>query len=149
MQLENLRYFLDENIISSSAFLTRARGSIRCGRFTLRAAQIKINKPIIGRAERRLRRFELTPRRGGVGLGCRDSIPRVLSTGGHPSQFLFPRAVRSQPRTNGAKWRSMRSADISLFARYNRARLLVLANKRAHATRIHPAVKDANGLFSA
>lgn len=33
-------------------------------------AQIKINKPIIGRAERRLRRFELTPRRGGVSLGA-------------------------------------------------------------------------------
>lgn len=66
-------------------------------------AQIKINKPIIGRAERRLRRFELTPRRGEVSLAGRDSIPRALPTGGHPSQFLFLHARRGVGYEQNAK----------------------------------------------
>jgi len=122
------------------------RHSVRCGPSTLRVPQIKINKPIIGDAERRLHRFELTSRRSEP--RGRDSIPRLLPTGGHPSQFLFPRAERSRWRTTGQNGARCEAPTPSYSRITTTRRLLVLANKRAPATRIQPAVKDANGSFS-
>lgn len=53
----------NSNYFPRAQFSRRDRTHLHCCAQAFTLAQIKINKPIIGRAERRLRRFELTPRR--------------------------------------------------------------------------------------
>lgn len=78
---------------------------------------------------------------------CRLNPAGAFPTGGHPSQFSFPRVRRA----SDAKWRWMRSKAFDLVScafRSSRVSSPLFLKRETNPTRIQPAMKDATSSFS-